>query len=755
MGLFSSSTETRVGTTVSRAVPDGRLPHAAKTGTLKAIIGGDDLVASITGELTDSLGQHVEQMYAWAQSSYLYGLPSGQFLSSTQGHAATAAVLAVREGVAATDILIEYCHISLPNLLHRGWMALVADHGWAPASNQLGGLSAIKGVPVYLADMVVVVPTALRAGLNPVVWEQWGLSARAGHTPAAPLNGVDLANLVGKSPVEFSDLASVAQLRVSYVWQAVETVDGTPQQVLHSGQFTIVPAALDLLADYVQVKYTVGTTPKWWLYQTGTGTYPTLDALAAVPPQESGTFFPFAYFRYGRHSELADPSSASYLGNKKLTKLLGLNYDSIATAIDTNPDIGNVEQAMLLLAVPADTSDPLEQRYLYQFFDRMYAAADEQYASPTAWAIPAALNMNMYLQRHALVIQDARFKLALVHAGIFKKRVVGQLGPVGSYHSATGNVQLPQSVLLETDGGTLATTYNITVPYHYYRYQVSAVLYDEIAVADLALAYDVYEGYYTLSDTNDQAILLVPLDHSLTVAYPLPERETLYARSLHYVFNSRVVTEVAWYQQAWFQDFLMVVAIMLTILSMGSDGGFFVQLAAAATAQAAALIILQQIVVGLLVSYAFKQVAQAVGAKLALVIAIVAAVYGGAQAIEAGSLKGAPWATELLQVSTGLAKGVSATLADAFATLATETSTFQAQAQEQSALLEQAQSLLDSKSNLLSPLVIFGETPDDFYTRTVHSGNIGMVGIDAIGAYVDTALALPKLTDTIGNSFYD
>jgi len=67
---------------------------------------------------------------------------------------------------------------------------------------------------------------------------------------------------------------------------------------------------------------------------------------------------------------------------------------------------------------------------------------------------------------------------------------------------------------------------------------------------------------------------------------------------------------------------------------------------------------------------------------------------------------------------------------------------------EKTRKLEEANTLLD-QSNFLFPFVVFGEEPDDFYNRTIHSGNIGILAIDQVGAFVDNALKLPTLKNTL------
>jgi len=69
---------------------------------------------------------------------------------------------------------------------------------------------------------------------------------------------------------------------------------------------------------------------------------------------------------------------------------------------------------------------------------------------------------------------------------------------------------------------------------------------------------------------------------------------------------------------------------------------------------------------------------------------------------------------------------------------------------EEYKLIEDASSKLLSDTNRLSSFVIFGEKPADYFARTIHSGNIGIKSIEAVTSYVQIALTLPKLSDSLG-----
>lgn len=755
MGLFSTKKETIVGTTVSRVIQDSMLPDATKTGVIKSIFAEGEIVDYVMEELVNSVGVKVERMYEYAKRSYTWGMPSGQFHSATQGKVEVEAILSAAEGA---PILLDYCQYGPPNDLHIGWMKLVSQFGYNPATNQLATKTAEKGKPAYLTDMVVVVPEGMLSQIEQGSLDQWGVSPRAGYTPDRVTTNTSASLLMAHSPVVADPVATEELVRVTYVYETPGTIlfGGIPYgaPVLTPETFTIPLTGYDDDADYFHVKYTVNGVIKYWMYQAGAGTHPELDAVFNAPQVESGTYFPFLYFRYDKHSEISDKSTDAYKTSKKMVEYLGMDYNAVAEAIDENPDIADVQQAMMVMAVPATTEDPMEQRYLFQYFENLFYDSDTQYTSAVQSAMDRMFGIELGIGRATAVIQDSRFKMALSNAGLFKRRVAGSIGAVGSYSSGKSTAMVEQQYSDSETGETRVQ--NIAVDTHFYRKQVSSQLYDEIEVADLRMMYYV-SGNYAVTADGDDKILLVPLDHSITETYSPVDREKLYTRSLHYVFNSLQIIKIKWYQSDWFQILMIVVAIVFTIWSMGADGGSLLGAVIAgntALATTLALALLQKILIGLVISAALKLFVKAVGVNVAIIIALVAAAYGYYQAMEAGSIAGAPWAKDLLALSTNLIKAAQSAVSASMSDLLGQANDLNTLMAEQTKLLSTAQELLDG-NNLLSPFVIFGESPDDFYNRTVHSGNIGVVGIDAISSYVAIALTLPKLNDTIGDPRYE
>jgi hypothetical protein len=210
---------------------------------------------------------------------------------------------------------------------------------------------------------------------------------------------------------------------------------------------------------------------------------------------------------------------------------------------------------------------------------------------------------------------------------------------------------------------------------------------------------------------------------------------------------------------------MIVVAIVIIAYTWDpTTAGMLIALLAAGDYVAVAMIIIASIVKSVLEMLIIKLFVKAVGLDAALIVAVLLAMYGmyssfdlksstGVLDSTASAVKGAPWSSELLKISTGITKGIGTEIGGLMENLTTEASDFQKETTKQLELLETAQKLLEG-NNLLSPFVFFGETPDAFYNRTVHASNIGLMGITAITNYVDIALTLPKLQQTVGDYSY-
>lgn len=752
MGLFSSSTKRIAGTSVSRVIQDKYLPDSLQVGLINAIFGDGDIPGNVLQSMIRSIGVTAERAYRYGKDGYVFGLPSGSTYSDMDGVEEVEALLSQQEGGAVSVV---YSRIGPPNYLHLAFQKLVAEYGYDTATNKVGSLSSQKGKEVFLQQIEIVVPDSLKETISTGAIEDWGFPPSYGKTPKIKKQFFDEYGWMTLSfYLPKVDLVSSVKAVVTYVWEtSIGTGDAEVIEV-RSESLDLFFDGFDEELDYIQVAYINQQGKyKYFTYQLGAGIYPQLDLLIDSPPEEIGTYFPFLYFRLKSKSLSANKESEEYKSSKKFAKYLGLDYDQLDEAIHENPDIRDVVQGMVVFAVPPETEDPLEKRYLFDFFEQQYYSRSH---------LPAAANISTYwnslfgdkkIGKFSTVIQDKAFKMVLSHDGITRTVKVGRLGPLGSYHS-TKRTRTSKREYVDSNGENQIEILNHFI--HVFQFQKTEVLYEELEVIDLRLAYDIAgkHKYMTLGTGDDgKDILLVPIDHSITENYNIRDREELYARSLHFVFNSIIKIKVKWYEKDWFQFVLMVVAVVITVFSMGSDGGSLLSSIASLAGGTISLALINAIVMSVIETLIFNAVVEwlveEIGAEWAMFLSVVLAAWGAYEGYNAGGLTKSTWAENLLNVSNSITKAISSVIQDAFADLTKEMNVFSQEVEKDLKLLEEAQELLEG-NNLLSPFTIFGESPEDFYNRTVHSGNVGILGITSVSNFVDVALTLPKLPQTIG-----
>lgn len=753
MGFFSPRERTTVGTSISRVIEDKFIADPGKVGVIKAILKNTNISEALSQELAASIGTRAERMYEYGGNGYAFGLPSGEFYTASQGLAQIQAVL---NSIAGQEVQIEYNRLGPANILHMGWMKIIADLGYNPSTNQIDTLSATKAREVYLKDMVVVVPTAKLSLLSPVAIEQWGLAPTTGTLPYGFERDSLVSKMVGHSLVQSNNTISTEAVLVTYVWGNPAspynpiTEEGAVEANMLFGSVTLPIAAPDPQAEYFHVKYIVNNQSYYWMYKLGAGTYPSLDAIFNSPPTTTGEFFPIAYFRLNKTPVNNNLTSPNYKTSKKLLKYLGINYDQLVNSINQNPDIDDVEQAMLIMAVPANTDNPLEQRYLFDFFDKLRLNQTNTYNSFNEGKINSILfDWTRNVIADTILIQDNASKMALSNGGIYKRRLGGTIGSRGSYASDTG---IKFETVRMTASGDSGTDYDQTFSIfsHYYRKQVSDSMYDEIEVINLRTTFKVYQEYESIGDDTDE-ILIVPIDRTVTQAYSTSIKNSLYSQSLHYVFNSRIISYTYFYQSGLFQFIIIAIALATALYSVGQSLYLAAAALAAGTTTMTIIIItmlisvLETILIGITLAY----IAKKVGPGVAIALALLAAAYG-LSGNGFSALPSLPFADTLLNVSVSMIKAVGDYYSNEIAGIQAAFDELAIESAKVSALINQAQDLL-ADNLLLSPLTIIGESADDYYRRTMYSGDVGAVAIGSINTFYERALALPTLADSFGD----
>lgn len=730
MGLFSDEEVVYVATSVSRVIPDNRIMSSITSGTTKAIFAHGEISDYILEDLINGIGTRAHSYWRYGQNKYAFGVPSGQSITP---YIPTDKVQAVIEGFTGEPVLLDYVGFGRINYRHLAWKYFhYIEYPYNYDTHVIGPLSTPTN-PMVLDYLLLTMRQDTADRLGPGSLSDFAPGVRIAIDAGIPLDQV--------------------QLSMQSHHQATQ---GDPPSAYTENVTTVLvsdltPAGFNPAADYFMVRYRTisNNTVGYWEYAIGSGTYPTLDHAFDVPHAGTGSYFPFGYFRYNKTRADADKSSQEYITGKRLMRRLGINYDDMINSIDQNPNIVDVEQAMLFLAVPPNPTSTIETRYLFDYWDSLFS---QMRGETTTYAREdvGLLFYNANFRDAALVIQDARFKMLLSTQGLFKRVVTGAIGAVGSH--AMTSVRVP--VLYVVDPGDGSTPWEATgyIDTYCYQKQINSTQYEELQVCGLRMKYFIWGEYTTTGNTEtSEAILLVPLDLSVTSLYGLVEREELYTRALHYVFNSRVTVTLAWYQQDFFQFLLVVAAVVIAVYTGQEEFVAWAEGIAAGTitVEAALYALAVKLVDAVIAQYLIKLFVKAVGVDIALIVAIIALAYGYGEALQNDLKNLPPLAQNLLTAGNGLIKGVQGYYKDEVQSIAEDIAGIQNQAKVLNDAIQKVNDEL-YQSSKLTPFINVSESPDQYFNRTVHSGNIGMIGIDAVSNFVERSLSLPKLTNPFG-----
>ena len=159
-------------------------------------------------------------------------------------------------------------------------------------------------------------------------------------------------------------------------------------------------------------------------------------------------------------------------------------------------------------------------------------------------------------------------------------------------------------------------------------------------------------------------------------------------------------------------------------------------------------------------SIALDYISEWVGPEVMVILALVVMVIAGAKGL--GYLDSIvmldavlPSALQLLNLSVLILSSANRVNADLLTELTDESSDFTKEKEKKWQLLEDMSDLLESPKletiNLLDAQTYSAtlkqystNSPGEFYDMAIHTGNIGTLSLDAIPAFFDLALTLPK-----------
>ena len=737
----STKTKKIVSTSVQPVYESHMIKNTVLDATIKAVLHNVDMPDTTAGSLIQSIGAKVNTGYLWAKNNYFSGVPQSRVVTSANASTELTTVFNTLYGVGHT---VSYYVLQDINPIHYAWRTLVESYQYNPATNRIGTLTTSKGTPVYVKN---IIPMITQASYDFAVEED--VLSLYDILGAAPNSGITVTNPTGDpsavgTPYQVDTVAASDYIKIEYEYLLL----GVPTTESFNLTITSVNDGVDTHQARV---VTAGGVANYFSYIDGTGTYPDVDAVLGFNNAEAGTFLPFLYLRWNftneaRNADRAnkfDPSAPitqgmttafakpgraipadidQYKDAVKWSKFIGVNFDSLCKSVNTNPNIEDVISSYLNFSCSLKAEYEVEREYLYRYFTTLYSsmANGVEYGTLTSGG--------NFGQR----IIDKRTSNDFSFSSISRTLVTGVVAEVGKYH-----------------------TFGIGS----YAKQISDTQYIVLTMTNPKLFYNVL-GKRSAIPNDDQAHR-IPIDRSILRQIGLVQREELLSRSMVIVFNTYIEVDVKWYQQKWFKIVMTIVAVVLTIASI-----VFPPLAPLALAAWAIVYTLIYILVMYIIMIVIQKVMEilidALGLEntfLALAIIITVAVVmtatgnGAGAATTVSQLTGAV----LTQLPTMLASAYQETVAGMMEELQEDMEEFQEMAKRQEAEMKAKREEYGNNRNLIdglefvkkSPQVIWGESPDEFYYRSVHAGNMADVPYKAIKNYVKINTSIPTLKESL------
>lgn len=530
-----------------------------------------------------------------------------------------------------------------------------------------------------------------------------------------------------------------------------------------------VPAATLNELFYI-VEYSLDSAPdntKIWLYDRTTGVYPTLDL---ITPSGSGStlVLPIVPLRDNFVDADDDINGTPYKTSKQLLNIVGINIDLYLNAIRTNPQKEYIQDAFILFALNIYTTSQGGIKAFMNLFTDLEEIQDVTKADYLAHPPGSNSPVNNFK------ISEQKFNTVIQYNYIESlEDVSGVIGDEGKYYSEL--TILPNSDIVtppdDPDTGTTPPDYgNQPRSYITFRYQKTETTYNEISVHGLILTTGIFvtgseariniiELEASTKTDNQRDNFVIPLSYTQIIGDSLKpstkltmhEEESVIAESLVMVIYAKRTEYLEYYETPSFFNLLNLtlqfVSLVMLIASFGSSSTY-----------SQALIEFGK---RLLIQYALTLVLDEIlehnidDTTRALVLSTYA--YLTYLNITSGSAaNGLSFADQLMTATHAITDALTHDLSAKFDVLYEEKKEFEELLLSRQEELDRITDGTLSTEDRLNRYEIYKiikmnthETPQQFYDRTIHNNNPGVLALDEIHDYYNNALKLPKFDGTV------
>lgn len=435
----------------------------------------------------------------------------------------------------------------------------------------------------------------------------------------------------------------------------------------------------------------------------------------------------------------ATRNEANYLSSKKCLNYLGVDIDDIADSINSNPNIDDVDHAYVMLGAALNTEAKETKKYLFMFFESLieldlYEENDYEY-----WRVHQ--KETTLSPQSTIGIEDSFYRMTLSWNYIQKTTKTGSVANINE-------VNIYAVPLVDGHNSVLRLQKQITVD-TYEELIIRGLSHSNFVYSPNAVVTSIYDAF---DEENELANFVIPLNYYLVKKMKPTEAHDLFYDASRLVFNSRIKTRLKWYQTEEFAFVVRVILVVYTAYTWGA--GTESALTISALLEVAAEIIVKAYIANLALGKINDILVDVFGEELGLLLTLVASYL-----IADGMSDTGVSAMSLYNSATNALYDIG--------TLHF-TSEMEELQKELDALEEEKEEFDEMyQTGINDPLKVLGigsdytysydvvkDSPSYYYTRTIHSGNIGMLVLSYPEHFVNSKLRLDLPYSSIRNKVY-
>ena len=751
MGIFSSKKKTTAYIATQSMLEDSDFKSSREYAMQDYLFSTNkpDLTETLIKYQNNSTPRKFKRVLSFAKApdGYVFGLPTTSKLVDKKKTLTDLLVsyLSTQEGSAVSII---YSVVTDKDFNHYAWLKLVSTYGYNGKTNELTVLSAQKGTPCYLDTGKITYSERSNTEYEIIRINNGGL---LGFDYGQCFNRAKdmrktVAFEIGTTDsfvfsYQYKDTSGIVTESITVDMSDVNPPPKTERYWDRESQSYETREIYETEPDFIQAAYLVSDEIKFYTYKYLSGNL-ALDNNIDFD-DGMGTYFPRLYLRIDG-KDMVDSQDTKYKAHtKKYCRALGLDLEDITKKVKEGigDNLGDTKDIYIsMVARPnANLNDQLISKYLYNYFEDLYKASVKEYGD--------------YKRRPiSLDVSDNVASQSISCNGIIKRINTGVAKNKDNVSLKKGEYCIKRFLDLDTnDDGELNAFAILKRGWaHSFIYQITDDKYITVNVYNLESKANV-KGH-TAHVSNDSDELFVPLDLRIVGKLSQLEQEQLFHKCLHIQITLLKVTKVKWYQRGAFKLVVAAIGIAISFFTAGAGTPIATILINAAINAAVGMAI--SIAVSALIKLAIKLGLDIETATLLATVAEIAML-----AYSKGQSSIALRADKLMETVNIAFNNYQKSINVKMTQLQNEFNRLSKEFKDKYEELDEVRKSLLTKSVPLSLDLLLdkqvsnnryqvnlGETPEDFYTRSMFFDVTGL-DVKYINNYVELSTQLPSFTD--------